>query len=105
MISKIIWYFWTYADKLSFSDEDDDEKAILKKDLEIKKQRIVFFWDQLYRKYKDINANKLNENGKKLISDSIKLMGVLDNLDEESVKRIRFALPYIEASFNVYHFI
>lgn len=105
MISKILWYFWTYDDKLSNYDEDEDKERIPKQDAERIRLKIIAFWNVLYRKYKDINSQELNDDDKKLISDSIKLIGILENLDEESVNRIRFAIPYSEVNHNAYYFI
>lgn len=104
MISKILWHFQTYDDKLGYSKEDDNEEAS-KRNMGKIRQKIIKFWDKLYMKYNNINAEELTDDDKELISDSIKLIGILDNIDKDSVERIRLAIPYAEVNYNTYYFI
>jgi hypothetical protein len=69
------------------------------------RQKIIDFWNTLYKKYEGMNAQELSKNDKELISDSIKLMGILEELDEESVTRIKFAIPYSQVNYNADYLI
>ncbi len=105
MISKVLWYFWTHDDKLGYSKDDEKKEQIPKGIKEKMRYKIIDFWDKLYNRYKNINAKELCDKDKKLISDSIKLMGILENIDDNSAERIRFALPYAETNYNSHYFI
>ncbi len=102
MISKILWYFWTYDDKLSSKENDSEETQ--NTNIEEIKQKIIKFWNKLYMKYKD-TTNELTSDDKKIISDSIKLTGFLNDIDRDSMELIKYAIPYAEVNHNVYYFI
>jgi len=105
MLSKILWYFCTFDDKLDYSEEDADKEEI---PIEIKgktRQKIIDFWEVLYNRYNNVNADELNDEDKKLLSDSVKLIGVIESIDENSAKLIRFAIPYVEINYNSYELI
>ena len=106
MISKMLWYFWTYDDWLNRSEEKvNGNHEDTKKDIEKIRQNIIRFWDTFYNRYKSINTELLNDEDKKLISDSIKLIWVLENIDDNNVEKIRFAIPFVEYNYNSYYFI
>lgn len=102
MISKMLWHFWTYCDKFDSIIKDGGENN---SEVEEIRSRIICFWNTLYVKYKEINSDELNENDKNLISDSIRLIEVLDSIDEESVMLISFAIPYAEINYNTSYVI
>jgi hypothetical protein len=113
MINKILWHFGTYDQKLNNSkdnEEDEDKEDIDKDDapkqLKSKiRQKIIEFWDRLYNRYKNIDTEDLKDEDKKLISDSIKLTGILESIDENSAEKIRFSIPYVEVNYNSHYFI
>ena len=106
MVSKVLWYFWTFRNKVGYSnDEWNNKEDISKIDMVKVRIKIIGFWDMLYARYKYINAKELSDEDKKLISDSIKLIEVLDNIDENSAERIKFAIPYAEVNYNSHYFI
>ncbi len=105
MISKVLWYFWTYDDLLKNSDDIKNEKEISGIDKAKIRKKIIDFWDKLYNRYKNINPERLSDTDKKIISNSIKLTGVLENIDKNCIKLISLAIPYAQVDYNAHYFI
>ncbi|WP_235713404.1 SIR2 family protein [Bacillus mycoides] len=68
------------------------------------KQRIIGFWDTFYIYYEDYTDKELNENDKKLLSNSLNLICILneDEIDENSYQRLQQAIEYISYGNNSY---
>lgn len=85
-IIEIIGVFWS------------DEKYILSKDNSEIINRIMAFWKKLYNRYEN-NSNVGNE-GKSILSDSIKLMVFINELDDQKSGWIKLALPFLQFEYN-----
>lgn len=68
-------------------------------------EKILLFWELLYEKYKNYSKDDFSENDKKIISESLKFIGVLDEIDENSCKRLTFAIAYAEYDHNSYYIL
>ncbi|MGT4651205.1 SIR2 family protein [Bacillus cereus] len=68
------------------------------------KQRIIEFWDRFYIHYEDYTDEELNTNDKKLLSNSLNLICILNEneLDKKSYKRLQQAIDYISYGNNSY---
>ncbi|WP_240522288.1 SIR2 family protein [Bacillus thuringiensis] len=78
-----------------------ESQRILTKD---DKQRIIEFWDEFYIHYEDCSDEELNENDKKLLSNSLNLICILneDEIDEKSNQRLQRAIDYVSYGNNSY---
>ena len=90
-INEIIVIFWT------------NEDQILNKNNPDLINRIIVFWRKLYNNY--VNSTNFDDNGKSILSNSIKLMVFINELDGEKVDWIKLALPYLQFEYNEATFI
>lgn len=102
MIEKVIWYFWAQRDELN--NESGNIKQNEQRCQEVRED-IIRFWITLYERYKNIKSEELKDEDKKIISDSLKLISILDEIDEQSYERIKFAISYAEYNFNSHEVI
>jgi hypothetical protein len=98
MIEKLLWYFWTQEDIVNSIKEGQTE--IESKKQEYIRARVLDFWDELYNKYTKIDASELNNEDKKVISDSLKLITILKQIDNKEYEKLKFAMPYVESNYN-----
>lgn len=85
-IIEIIGVFWS------------NENYILSKDNSEITNRIMTFWNKLYNKYK--NYSDIDDGAKSILSDSIKLMVFINELDLEKSRWIKLALPFLQFEYN-----
>ncbi len=67
------------------------------------KGRIIEFWRQLYKRYKD--ENRLTQEDKKILSYVSKLAVFLDQIDSESFEWLMLSALYVQEDFNSPYFI
>lgn len=75
-----------------------DEKYILNKNNSEIIIKIMTFWNKLYNKYK--SNNNFADEEKSILSDSIKLMVFINELDDDKSTWIKMALPFLQFEYN-----
>ncbi|MCR6790311.1 SIR2 family protein [Bacillus thuringiensis] len=63
------------------------------------KQRILDFWKEIHQKYKEYKPEKLNELDKDLISKTIPLIAILDDIDETNYELISKTINCLDNDF------
>ncbi|MFA2561938.1 SIR2 family protein [Bacillus cereus] len=64
------------------------------------KQRILGFWKKIHQKYKEYKPKEFNELDKDLVSKTIFLIAILDDIDETNYELISKAIPFVNNDFN-----
>ncbi|WP_257208806.1 SIR2 family protein [Bacillus toyonensis] len=75
------------------------EKTTLK---EHARQRIIEFWETFYLKYNEYDIKELSEGDKKLLSESLNFIYILNDIEETNYHRLKFAIPFTEVNYNSY---
>ena len=72
--------------------------------LEGNRERIIEFWQTFYKYYKSRESKGLSISKEDaiLLSDSLNLISILDDIDREDYYRLKIAIPYAEDNFNSY---
>lgn len=75
--------------------------------LEGNREKIIEFWETFYKYYKNRESNGLSINKEDaiLLSDSLNLISILDDINREDYYRLKIAIPYAEDNFNSYGII
>lgn len=69
------------------------------------RERIVEFWETFYEYYNDCKLKELSTEDKVLLSNSLNLISILDDIDRDNYYRLKIAIPYAEDNFNSYGII
>jgi hypothetical protein len=102
-IMALIQFFWMQRNYLLEPKEEEstrDADSIMPEDI---RGRILFFWEQVYEKYKDNES--LNEDDKKIISRVGRLAIFLPEIKEKSFKWLLLSARFIPMDFNSPFFI
>lgn len=102
-IKEMVGFFWMQRDYLTKDDSGDDKKS-----QETKKKyidRILKFWELIYKRYKDKISDDLTVEDKKILGSSAKLSIFLNEIDEINCTWMKLSAPYIEIEFNAPFFI
>ncbi len=86
-ILELIFYLWTQRENLKDSELDLKMKS-----------RIIDFWRKVYKKYKD--KGSLTKNDKEILSDMVKLIVYLPEINEENFQWLLLSCPYAEEHYN-----
>lgn len=81
------FYLWTQRENLK------DTKL----DLQMK-SKIIDFWRQIYEKYKD--KKNLTKNDKEILSEVVKLIVYLAEINDENLQWLLISVPYVEEHYN-----
>ncbi|WP_168455206.1 hypothetical protein [Bacillus cereus] len=75
--------------------------------LEGNREKIIEFWETCYKYYKnrELNGLSISKEDAILLSDSLNLISILDDIDREDYYRLKIAIPYAEDNFNSYGII
>ena len=94
-IKEIIGFFWMQRDIVTeMSGENEKER-----------EKIIEFWRQLYKKYKDKDEKSLTQEDKKILSEASKLTVFLPMIDTESYNWLMLSATYVHEDFNSPFFI
>ncbi|MBC2682698.1 hypothetical protein HAU06_00535 [Bacillus toyonensis] len=64
------------------------------------RHRIIDFWETLYQKYSEYTIGEFSESDKKLLSESLNLIFILNDIEETNYQKIKLAIPFAEVNYN-----
>jgi hypothetical protein len=95
-IGELISFYWMQRDFLSAQSDETGISQI--------KQRIVDevkrFWRKVYERYEVKEKDKLSEDDKRILSQILKMIILLPEIDEEGSRWILQAISYVEVDYN-----
>ncbi len=81
------FYLWTQRENLKDTELDLRMKS-----------KIIGFWRQIYQRYKD--KTNLTKNDKEILSEVVKLIVYLTEINDESLQWLLLSVPYAEERYN-----
>ncbi|MCV5180187.1 hypothetical protein OFC21_32730, partial [Escherichia coli] len=66
------------------------------------RRKIIEFWEAFYQHYKSCIPKGISKEDTILLSDSLNIISVLNDISRENYHMLDIAIPYAEANFNAY---